>query len=152
MTCNVKKCWFFSFARSKLWKLVNFGTFCAKKLFKDFISFICRIREVQFSELGKGIYHLSAARRQIGRKTAVFWSGKSQGILFLHEGGYPVKIYVGHWPIYHGPLSLPYIIVIDLNYLYTSKSTGPDSSVGRVSAPGNGRSRVRSRAVTYQSR
>ena len=30
--------------------------------------------------------------------------------------------------------------------------TGPDSSVGRVSAPGNGRSRVRSRAATYQSR
>ena len=29
--------------------------------------------------------------------------------------------------------------------------TGPDSSVGRVSAPANGRSRVRSRAVTYQS-
>ena len=32
------------------------------------------------------------------------------------------------------------------------RSTGPDSSVGRVSAPGNGRSRVRSRAATYQSR
>ena len=30
--------------------------------------------------------------------------------------------------------------------------TGPDSSIGRVSAPGNGRSRVRSRAATYQSR
>ena len=30
--------------------------------------------------------------------------------------------------------------------------TGPDSSVGRVSAPENGRSRVRSRAATYQSR
>ena len=30
--------------------------------------------------------------------------------------------------------------------------TGPDSSVGRVSAPGNGRSRVRSRAATHQSR
>ena len=28
--------------------------------------------------------------------------------------------------------------------------TGPDSSAGRVSAPGNGRSRVR--AATYQSR
>ena len=27
----------------------------------------------------------------------------------------------------------------------------PDSSVGRVSAPGNGRSRVRSRAASYQS-
>ena len=30
--------------------------------------------------------------------------------------------------------------------------TGPDSSVGRVSVPGNGRSRVRSRAAAYQSR
>ena len=30
--------------------------------------------------------------------------------------------------------------------------TGPCSSVGRVSAPGNGMSRVRSRAATYQSR
>ena len=30
--------------------------------------------------------------------------------------------------------------------------TGPDSSVGRVSTPGNGRSRVRSKAPTYQSR
>ena len=29
--------------------------------------------------------------------------------------------------------------------------TGPSSSVGRVSAQGNGRSRVRSRAETYQS-
>ena len=32
-----KKCWFFFLARfafSKLWKLVNFRTFCAKKLFK----------------------------------------------------------------------------------------------------------------------
>ena len=35
------------------------------KLFKDFIYFICRIREVHFSELVKGICHLSAARRQI---------------------------------------------------------------------------------------
>ena len=30
--------------------------------------------------------------------------------------------------------------------------TVPDSSVGRVSAPGKGRSRVRSPAATYQSR
>ena len=59
----------FSLTRSKLWKLVNFRTFCAKKLFKDFICFICRIREVHFSELVKGICHLSAARRPIGRKT-----------------------------------------------------------------------------------
>ena len=35
---------------------------------------------------------------------------------------------------------------------YLPINTGPDSSVGRVSAPGNGRSRVRSRAATYQSR
>ena len=31
-------------------------------------------------------------------------------------------------------------------------SSGSDSSVGRVSAPGNGRSWVRSRAAKYQSR
>ena len=36
-------------------KPFNFRTFCAKKLFKDFICFICRIREVHFSELVKGI-------------------------------------------------------------------------------------------------
>ena len=65
------------FAHSKLWKLVNFRTFCAEKLFKDFIFFICRIREVQFSELVKGICHLSAARRQTGHKNAVFWSVKN---------------------------------------------------------------------------
>ena len=54
---------------------------------------------MHFSELVKGICHLSAARRQIGRKTAVFWSVnlnlvreksvKSQEILFLSEGGHP---------------------------------------------------------------
>ena len=77
---------------------INFRTFCAKKLFKDYISFICRIREVQFSKLVKGICHLSATRRQTGRKTTVFWSVKnwiwsvkSQGILFLHEGGHPAS-------------------------------------------------------------
>ena len=57
---------------------------------------ICRIRKVYFSELVKGLCHLSAARKQIGRKTAVFWSGKksvkSQGILCLHEGGHPAYI------------------------------------------------------------
>ena len=73
----MKKVLIFSLACSKLGKLVNFRTFCAKKLFKDFICFICRIREVHFSELVKGICHLSAARRQIGRKTAVFWSVKN---------------------------------------------------------------------------
>ena len=75
-----KGCWFFALARfacSKLWKLVNFRTFCAKKLFKDFICFVCRIREVHFSELVKGICHLSAARRQIGHKATVFWSVKN---------------------------------------------------------------------------
>ena len=39
-----------------------------------------------------------------------------------------------------------------LKVLQEDTNTGPDSSVGRVSAPGNGRSRVRSRAATYQSR
>ena len=33
---------------------------------------------MHFSELVKGISHLSAARRQIGRKTAVFWSVKTE--------------------------------------------------------------------------
>ena len=65
------------FACSKLRKLVNFRTFCAKKLFKDFICFISRMKEVHFSELVKGICLLSAAKRQIGRKTAVFWSVKN---------------------------------------------------------------------------
>ena len=60
-----------------------------------------RILFVYFSELVKGICHLLAARRQIGCKTALFWSVKkmklfreksvkSQGILFVHEGGHPV--------------------------------------------------------------
>ena len=61
-----------------LWKLVNFRTFCAKKLFKDFICFICRIRELHFSELVKGICHLSAARRQIGLKTQYFGRWKTE--------------------------------------------------------------------------
>ena len=38
------------------------------------------------------------------------------------------------------------------SFLTGSGVTGPGSSVGRVSASGNGRSRVRSRAATYQSR
>ena len=42
--------------------------------------------------------------------------------------------------------------VLIVAQLFCSEKTGPDSSVGRVSAPGNGRSRVRSRAATYQSR
>ena len=41
------------------------------------------------------------------------------------------------------------VIIIKLTF---AMRTGHDSSVGRVSAPGNGRSRVRSRAATYQSR
>ena len=45
----------FTLAHSKPWKMVNFRTFCAKKLFKDFICFIWRIREVHFNELVKGI-------------------------------------------------------------------------------------------------
>ena len=32
---------------------------------------------------------------------------------------WPLKIYMGQWPIFHGPLILPFVIVIDLNYLYT---------------------------------
>ena len=41
-----------------------------KKTYKDFICFIYRIWEVHFSELVKGICHLSAARTQIGRKNS----------------------------------------------------------------------------------
>ena len=50
----MKKLLIFSLASSKLW------TFCAKKPFKDFICFICRIREVHFSELERDfvIYRL----------------------------------------------------------------------------------------------
>ena len=83
-----KKVLLFSLARSELWKLVNFRTFCAKKLSKDFICFNCRIKEVHFSELVKGICHLSAARRQIGRKTAVFWSVKN----WIWSGKSPWKV------------------------------------------------------------
>ena len=59
---------------------------------------------MHFSELVKEICHLSAARRQIGRKNrSILVSEKpdlvreksmiSQGILFLHEGG-PGNIYI----------------------------------------------------------
>ena len=34
----------------------------------------------------------------------------------------PLKIYVSQWPIFHGPFSLLFIIVIDLNYLYTLRN------------------------------
>ena len=37
---------------------------------------------------------------------------------------WPLKIYVGQWPIFHHPLILPFITVIDLNYLYTLRN-GP---------------------------
>ena len=63
-----KKCLFFLslalLARSYE-NFVNFRTFSAKKLFKDFICFIYRIREVHFSKLVKGICHLSAVRRHL---------------------------------------------------------------------------------------
>ena len=48
-------------------------------------------------------------------------------------------------------LIFQYFIAIWLSW-QPIKITGLDSSVGRVSAPGNWRSRVRSRAATYQSR
>ena len=58
---------------------------------------------MHFSELVKGICHLSAARRQIGRKNSSILvseklnlvsekSVKSRGILFLHEGGHPESL------------------------------------------------------------
>ena len=52
LKCEKKKVLIFSpacFACSKVWKLVNFRTFCAKKLFKDFICFIYRIKLGHFS-------------------------------------------------------------------------------------------------------
>ena len=47
---------------------------------------------MHFSELVKRICHLLAVRRQICPKTAIFWSVKSQGILFLYEGGHPGEV------------------------------------------------------------
>ena len=38
----------------------------------EFICFICRIREVHFSELLMGLCHLLAATRQLGRKPQYF--------------------------------------------------------------------------------
>ena len=32
---------------------------------------------------------------------------------------WPCQIYVGQWSIFHGPLILPFVIVIDLKYFYT---------------------------------
>ena len=71
---------------------------------------------MHFSELVKGICHLSAARRQIGRKTAVFWSVKklnlvrekpvkSQGILFLYDEG--------------GHLSAPLLFAYDIRHVFS---------------------------------
>ena len=52
-----------------------------------------------------------------------------------------------------GERSLPFgLLVMGSVPFFSITPTGPDSSVGRVSAPGNGGSRVRSRAATYQSR
>ena len=129
---------FFSLACWKLWKLVNFRTFCAKKLFKDFICFICRIRGVHFSELVKGICHLSAVRRQIGRKTAVFWSVqnwiwsvKSQGILFLPEGGHSVKPLIEQlvyksWSYWHdGAFCFSHIFI----HMYSSPTSQPSKQI-----------------------
>ena len=46
------------FFSCSLHSLETMKTFCAKRLFKDFICFICRIREMHFSDLVKGICHL----------------------------------------------------------------------------------------------
>ena len=43
----------------------------------------------------------------------------------------PCKIYVGQWPIFHGPFILPYIIVIDLNYFYNQEM----APAGGIRAP-----------------
>ena len=48
----------------------------------------------------------------------------------------------------HSRVSLHHTIIMYI----LSTFTGPDSSVGRASAPGNGKPLVRSRAATYQYR
>ena len=65
-------------------------------------TFLNIIGEVHFNELERRICHLSAASRGKGRNKFVFWSGKnriwsgkSQGILLLTEGGHPVTLV---WP------------------------------------------------------
>ena len=56
------------------------------------------------------------------------------------------------------PYGVPFYYKLNLLFLifgitkHINVITGPGNSVGRVSAPGNGRSRVRSRGATYQSR
>ena len=48
-------------------------------------------------------------------------------------------------------VSLAFHVFITHHWTWSLSSlTGPGSSVGRMAAPGNGRSQVRSRAVTYQ--
>ena len=56
------------------------------------------------------------------------------------------KLNVTHWCYFSC------CTIIPLKVGSHRKRNGPDSSVGRVSASGNGRSRVRSRAARYQSR
>ena len=50
-----------------------------------FVSFV-ELAMVQFSELVKGICHLSAARRQIGRKTIVFLVIEKQNLVSEKSG------------------------------------------------------------------
>ena len=37
---------------------------------------------------------------------------------------WPCKIYLDQWPIFHGPLILPYVIIIEVNYFYTLWNAG----------------------------
>ena len=49
----------------------------------------------------------------------VWWRNVVLGIMDQCDTKIDFVKYVGQWPIFHGPLILPYIIVIDLNYFYT---------------------------------
>ena len=52
----------------------------------------------------------------------LWWRNVVLGIMDVWLKDQPYKIYVGQWPIFHGPLILLYIIVIDLNYFYTFRN------------------------------
>ena len=55
------------------------------------------------------------------------FSSKLGEVSLVRETSFPNcplgwALYVGQWSIFRGPLSLPFIIVIDLNYLYTLRN------------------------------
>ena len=48
---------------------------------------------------------------------------------------WPCKIYMGQWPIFHGPLILLYVIIMDLNYMYTLRNGERGGSVVECRTP-----------------